>query len=68
MYREPVKILEMNEVEDNCIHSYRVSFRILAKGVKMRCNGILGGGGAKWYDLPGSKAYGKLGDPGIIIC
>jgi len=37
------------------------------RGVKMRCNGILEGG-AKWYDPPGSKAYGRLGDPGIIIC
>jgi len=26
------------------------------------------GGGAKWYDPPGSMAYGKLGDSGIIIC
>jgi len=40
----------------------------------MRCNGILGGQSgmvlleAKWYGPPGSKAYGKLGDPGIIIC
>jgi len=32
----------------------------------MRCNRILGEG-AKWYDPPGSKTYGKLGDPGIII-
>jgi len=23
--------------------------------------------GAEWYNPPGSKAYGKLGDPGIII-
>jgi len=36
------------------------------RGVKMRCNGILGG--AKWDDPPISKAYGKLGYPGIIIC
>jgi len=37
----------------------------LPRGVKMRHNRILGG---KWYVPTGSKAYGKLGDPGIIIC
>ena len=46
-----------------CVHVRmcvcRVYFRILAKGGKMRYNGILGGG-AMWYDPPGSK----LGDPG----
>jgi len=40
-----------------------VSIRILAKG---RCNEILAEG--KWYNPPGSKGYGKLEDPGIIIC
>jgi len=44
----------------------RVSFRILAKGGQNEMYGILGG--AKWYDPPGSNAYDKLGDPGIIIC
>jgi len=35
-------------------------------GQGVQSNGILGG--AKWYDPSGSKAYGKLGNPGIIIC
>ena len=26
---------------------------------------VMGYWGAKWYNPPGSKAYGKLGDPGI---
>ena len=34
----------------------------------MGCNGILGGGGAKWYDPPQSKhRFDKLGDPRIYI-
>ena len=33
--------------------------RVVAKGVKMRCNGDTRG--AKWYDPPERKAFGKLG-------
>jgi len=35
------------------------------RGIKMRCNGILGG---KVYDPDGSKTYDKLGDLSIIVC
>jgi len=45
----------------------RVCFRILAKGGQNEMQRNTGGG-AKWYDPPGSKAYDKLGDPGIIKC
>ena len=33
----------------------------------MRCNVLLGGGGAKLYYIPESKAYDKLGETGIML-
>ena len=44
----------------------RVYFRILTKGGKTGCNGMLGG--AKWYDPPGSEhIFDKLWDPRICM-
>ena len=35
------------------------------RGVEMRCNVLLGG--SKLYYIPESKAYDKLGEPGIML-
>ena len=37
-----------------------------SRGVKMRCNVAITGG-AKLYYIPESKAYDKLGEPGIML-
>ena len=48
------------------IHILRFLSGFWSKGVEMRCNVLLGGGGAKLYYIPESKAHDKLGEPGLM--
>ena len=58
--------LEGEILQVSWIFANRVSFRILVKESKGNVMYILLGG-AKLYFIPESKAYDKLGEPGIML-